>query len=227
MKRKKKAKKATVRTRVKKTSALTSKSYHGHIDQYLKEVQMIAGQIDRKQINKMINILVHVREKKGRLFFLGVGGSAANASHAVNDFRKIGHIEAYTPVDNVAELTARTNDDGWETIFARWLDRSSIGKKDAVMVFSVGGGNAEKNVSANIVHALDHAKKKGAKIMGIVSRDGGYTAKMADACVIIPVVNPDNVTAHAESWQAVIWHSIVLHPMFKRIEATWESIAKK
>lgn len=213
--------------KVKTVARAKKHSYHDHIHQYMDEVQLIAAQIDREAINDMINILTKVRDDKGRLFFLGVGGSAANASHAVNDFRKIGHIEAYTPVDNVAELTARTNDDGWETIFARWLDRSGINKKDAVMVFSVGGGNAEKNISANIVHALDHAKKKGAKIMGIVSRDGGYTAKMADACVIVPVVNPDNITAHAEAWQAVVWHAIVLHPKFKRIEATWEKIGKK
>lgn len=220
MKNKKTNKKRTPRKRSKR-------SYHDHINQYLKEVGVIARKIDREAINDIINILTDVRERKGRLFFLGVGGSAANASHAVNDFRKIGHIEAYTPVDNVAELTARTNDDGWESIFARWLERSGLNSKDAVMVFSVGGGNAEKNISANIVHALDHAKAKGAKIMGIVSRDGGYTAKMADACVIIPVVNPDNVTAHAEAWQAVVWHAIVLHPKFKRIEATWESLQKK
>jgi D-sedoheptulose 7-phosphate isomerase len=222
MKRKK-----TPQKKGKRSLRTHKQSYHDHIHQYMDEVQMIARQIDREAINDMINILVKLRDAKGRLFFLGVGGSAANASHAVNDFRKIGHMEAYTPVDNVAELTARTNDDGWETIFARWLERSGLNNKDAIMVFSVGGGNAEKNISANIVHALDHAKKKGAKIMGIVSRDGGYTAKMADACVIVPVVNPDNVTAHAESWQAVIWHSMVLHPLFKRIEATWESIEKK
>lgn len=220
MKNKKTNKKRAPRKRSKK-------SYHDHINQYLKEVGVIARKIDREAINDIINILTDVRDRKGRLFFLGVGGSAANASHAVNDFRKIGHIEAYTPVDNVAELTARTNDDGWESIFARWLERSGLNSKDAVMVFSVGGGNAEKNISANIVHALDYAKAKGAKIMGIVSRDGGYTAKMADACVIIPVVNPDNVTAHAEAWQAVVWHAIVLHPKFKRIEATWESLQKK
>ena len=205
----------------------TKGKYRDHIDQYMREVAVIADKIDRDAIEKMIGILVDVREKKGRLFVLGVGGSAANASHAVNDFRKIGHIEAYTPVDNVAELTARTNDDGWESIFARWLERSGLRKNDAVLVFSVGGGDAKKNVSPNIVHALDYAKKAGAKIMGIVSRDGGYTAKVADACVIVPVVNPANVTAHAESWQAVVWHAIVLHPKFKRIEATWESVAKK
>lgn len=211
----------------KKSSKKKSKtSYHDHVHQYLGEVQKIAEVIDREAINDMINILADVRDKKGRLFVLGVGGSAANASHMVNDFRKIGHIETYTPVDNVAELTARTNDDGWDSVFARWLERSRVRKNDAVMVLSVGGGNKEKNISANIVHALDVAKKAGAKIMGIVSRDGGHTAKVGDAVVIVPVVNPDNVTAHAEAWQAVIWHAIVLHPKFKRIDATWESRSK-
>ena len=217
---KKKTKKVAKKKGIKKVS------YHDHIHQYMDEVKQIAETIDREAINDIINILTEVRDKKGRLFVLGVGGSAANASHMVNDFRKIGHIEAYTPVDNVAELTARTNDDGWETVFARWLERSNIGADDAVMVLSVGGGNAEKNISANIVHALDVAKKSGASITGIVSRDGGYTAQMADAVVIVPVVNPDNVTAHAEAWQAVVWHAIVLHPKFKRIEATWESRSK-
>ncbi len=201
-------------------------SYHDHVHSYLDEVRQIAERVDREVINDMINILTEVRDRKGRLFVLGVGGSAANASHMVNDFRKIGHIEAYTPVDNVAELTARTNDDGWESVFARWLERSAIRRNDAVMVLSVGGGNAEKNISANIVHALDVAIKSGAKIMGIVSRDGGYTAQVGDAVVIVPVVNPDNITAHAEAWQGVIWHAIVLHPKFKRIEATWESRSK-
>ncbi len=226
---KKPSKKASKKTPkgIQKRGPKKTVSYHDHVHQYLQEVQMIADQVDREAINDMINILTHVRDTKGRLFFLGVGGSAANASHAVNDFRKIGHMEAYTPLDNVAELTARTNDDGWESVFSRWLERSDLDEKDAVMVFSVGGGDAVKNISANIVHALDHAKKVGAHILGIVSRDGGYTAKMADACVVIPVVNPDNVTAHAEAWQAVIWHAIVLHPMFKRIEATWEKQNKK
>jgi D-sedoheptulose 7-phosphate isomerase len=211
----------------KKSSKKGAKiSYHDHVDQYLGEVQKIAEVIDRDAINDMINILADVRDNEGRLFVLGVGGSAANASHMVNDFRKIGHIETYTPVDNVAELTARTNDDGWDSVFARWLERSRVRKNDAVMVLSVGGGNKEKNISANIVHALDVAKKAGAKIMGIVSRDGGHTAKVGDAVVIVPIVNPDNVTAHAEAWQAVIWHAIVLHPKFKRIEATWESRSK-
>jgi D-sedoheptulose 7-phosphate isomerase len=219
-------KKTKARSKSAKKIRSNKISYHGHVRRYLEEVKLIAEQIDTEAINDMINVLVKVRDDKKRLFVLGVGGSAANASHMVNDFRKIGHIEAYTPIDNVAELTARTNDDGWESVFARWLERSNIAKGDAVMVLSVGGGNAEKNISANIVHALDVAKKVGANIMGIVSRDGGYTAQVGDAVVIVPVVNPDNVTAHAEAWQAVIWHAIVLHPDFKRIEATWESRSK-
>lgn len=211
----------------KKSSVSKTESYHDHIRSYMNEVKMIAEQIDHESINDMINMLVDVRNKKGRLFILGVGGSAANASHAVNDFRKIGHIEAYTPTDNSAELTAWVNDVGWDSVFVKWLERNDLDAHDAVFVLSVGGGNPEKNVSTNIVHALNHAKEKGARIMGIVSRDGGYTAKMADVCVLIPVVNPDNVTAHAEAWQGVVWHSIVLHPKFKQIEGTWENVQKK
>ncbi len=205
---------------------MQKESYHDHFNAYLDEVKLIADRIDREAINDVANILKGVRDQKGRLFVLGVGGSAANASHAVNDFRKIAHIESYTPVDNVAELTARVNDDGWDSVFVRWLERNSLGPRDAVMVLSVGGGNREKNVSTNIIHALDHAKERHAKIVGIVSRDGGYTAKLADACVLVPVVNPDNVTAHAEAWQAVIWHAIALHPKFKMIDGKWEEVQK-
>src|SRR3989338_6494050 len=197
-----------------------------YIENYLSEVAEITRRIDREAVSCAVDILKGVREKKGRLFILGVGGSAANASHAVNDFRKIAHIQSYSPTDNVAELTARVNDDGWDSVFARWLLRNHVTPNDAVMVLSVGGGNAEKNVSANIVHALNHAKAEGAKIIGIVSRDGGHTAKMADACVLVPVVNQENITAHAESWQAVIWHAIVFHPKLKMIEGKWESIQK-
>ena len=197
-----------------------------HIATYLDEVAEIAKKIDQGSIHKTVKILLDLRDKKGRLFILGVDGSAANASHAVNDFRKIAHIQSYSPTDNVAELTARVNDDGWDSVFARWLLRNHVTPNDAVMVLSVGGGNAEKNVSANIVHALNHAKAEGAKIIGIVSRDGGHTAKMADACVLVPVVNQENITAHAESWQAVIWHAIVFHPKLKMIEGKWESIQK-
>ena len=195
-----------------------------YLEQYLAEVAKIAKTIDRSPIEKVIAILQGIQKKKGRLFMLGVGGSAANASHAVNDFRKIAHIESYAPTDNVAELTARVNDDGWDSVFARWLERNHIGAKDAVMVFSVGGGSMEKKVSMNIVHALDYAKKRKAKIVGIVSRDGGHTAKVADACILVPVVNPDNVTAHAESWQVVVWHAIVFHPKLKKAEGRWESL---
>ncbi len=200
--------------------------YKDHINSYLEEVKLIADRIDRDAINNMTTILADVREKKGRLFILGVGGSAANASHAVNDFRKIGHIESYTPTDNAAELTAWVNDKGWEWAFVHWLERNNMGPKDAVMILSVGGGDAEKNVSPNLVKAMDHAKEVGARIVGVVSRDGGYTAKMADACVLVPVVNADNVTAHAESWQGVVLHAIVLHPKFKQIEGTWEKVQK-
>ena len=155
-----------------------------------------------------------------------MGGSAANASHAVNDFRKIAHIQSYSPVDNVAELTARVNDDGWDSVFMRWLERNNVNAKDAVMVFSVGGGNAEKKVSVNIVHALNYAKEQGAKILGIVSRDGGHTAKVADVCMLVPVISHEHTTAHAESWQAILWHAIVFHPDLKATEGKWESIQK-
>ena len=195
-----------------------------YLEQYLAEVAKIAKTIDRSPIEKVVAILQSVQKKRGRLFLLGVGGSAANASHAVNDFRKITHIESYAPTDNVSELTARVNDDGWDSVFARWLEHSRIGSRDAVMVFSVGGGNAEQKISLNIVHALDYAKKRKAKIVGIVSRDGGHTAKVADACILVPVVNPNNVTAHAESWQVVVWHAIVFHPKLKKTEGKWESV---
>ena len=193
---------------------------------YFNEVKLIADRIDKNEINKLANGLHTLREEKGRLFILGVGGSAATASHAVNDFRKIGHIESYTPIDNVSELTAWVNDRGWEWAFVRWLEQTNLGVKDAVLVFSVGGGDAERNISPNIVHALNYAKEKGAKIFGIVGRDGGYTAKLADVCVLIPVVNPETVTAHSESWHAVVLHSIILHPKFKQIEGTWEAAQK-
>jgi D-sedoheptulose 7-phosphate isomerase len=194
------------------------------ISRHLQEVRDIADRIDRASIEMMIRHLVEIRNKGGRLFFLGVGGGAANASHAVNDFRKICGFEAYTPVDNVSELTARVNDEGWETVFAEWLKKSRLGENDGIFVFSVGGGNAEKNISANLVRAMDFAKEKGAKILGIVGRDGGYTAKCADACVIVPTVNPGSVTAHTEAFQAVVWHLIVSHPGLKAGEMKWESV---
>ncbi len=194
---------------------------------YFKEVGQIASTINLDQVEKMIGLIQATYEKRGRLFFLGVGGSAANCTHAVNDFRKIAGIESYTPVDNVAELTARTNDEGWETVFAAWLQVSRLTDRDTIFVLSVGGGNKEKNVSVNIVNALDYAKKQGAKIIGILGRDGGYTAKMADACVIIPTLSPDTITPHAEAWQAVIWHMMVSDPRIMKMSNKWESLDKK
>ena len=196
----------------------------GHAEAYLSEVRDIAEQIDRADIEKMIRHLVEIRKRGGRLFFLGIGGSAANASHAVNDFRKICGFEAYTPVDNISELTARVNDEGWETVFVEWLDKSRLGENDGVFVLSVGGGSLEKNISVNLVRAMDFAKAKGAKILGIVGRDGGYTAKCADACVIVPTISPGSVTAHAEAFQAVVWHLLVSHPDLKACEMKWESV---
>lgn len=194
--------------------------------EYLKEVAAIVEKLDASKIEEMVRVLSQVRKNNGRLFFLGVGGSAANASHAVNDFRKIAGIESYAPTDNVSELTARINDDGWETVFVNWLKGSHCSKNDALFVFSVGGGNAEKNISANIVHALKYGKEVGCKIVGIVGRDGGYTAQTADVCVIIPTVNPQTVTTHAEAFQAVLWHLIVSHPEIKACEMKWESTLK-
>ncbi|MDP2972804.1 MAG: SIS domain-containing protein [Deltaproteobacteria bacterium] len=175
-------------------------------------------------IQRMVDYLIDIRRENGRLFFLGVGGGAANASHAVNDFRKICGMEAYTPTDNVSELTARTNDSGWESVFVDWLRGSKLNSRDAIFVLSVGGGNSEKNVSVNLIRALDYAKGVGAKIFGIVGRDGGFTAKMADACVIIPTVNPETITPHTESFQSVLLHLIVSHPSLKVSEMKWESV---
>lgn len=195
-----------------------------YINQYLDEAKRIIEQLDTLMIKKMVELLIEVRENKGRLFFLGVGGGAGNASHAVNDFRKIAGIEAYTPTDNVSELTARINDDGWESVFVEWLKVSKLNAKDAVFVFSVGGGNLEKNISVNIVGALEYAKSVGAKICGIVGRDGGYTVKVADACLIIPTATPVTVTPHTESFQAMIWHLLVSHPELSIHKMKWESI---
>jgi D-sedoheptulose 7-phosphate isomerase len=193
-------------------------------DQFLEEVLEITRRLDRAAIERVAAILADVRAQGGRLFILGVGGSAANASHAVNDFRKIVGIEAYAPTDNVSELTARTNDEGWATVFATWLRTSRLSAKDALLVFSVGGGNVEKNVSPNLVAALDEAKAVGARIVGLVGRDGGYTAQTADACVIIPTVNVTHTTPHAEAFQAVVWHLLVSHPALKAHETKWESV---
>ena len=190
---------------------------------YLEEVQKIAGMVDPAKVDRMIQLLRGVREGGGRLFILGVGGSAGNAGHAVNDFRKICGMEAYAPTDNVSELTARVNDDGWESCFVNWLKGSRLRAGDAVLVFSVGGGNLEKNISGNIVYAVRHAKETGATVLGIVGRDGGYTAQQADACLVIPTMSPETVTPHAESWQAVVWHLIVSHPDMKAYEMKWEA----
>lgn len=190
---------------------------------YLDEAVEIIRRLDRAQIDAMVRIIASVRAAGGRLFFLGVGGSAGNCSHAVNDFRKIAGMEAYAPTDNVSELTARINDDGWDTVFANWLLGSRLGAQDAVFIFSVGGGNLEKNVSPNLVRALELAQKVGAKIVGVVGRDGGYTAKVADACVIVPEINPGTITPHTEAFHAVVWHLIVTHPELKANEMKWES----
>ena len=191
---------------------------------YFEEVETIAKSIDIEVIEKMVQIICDVKEKKGRLFFLGVGGSAANCTHAVNDFRKIGGIECYTPNDNVAEITARTNDEGWETVYAPWLECSRLSENDAVFVFSVGGGSKEKNISVNLVKALELATSVGSKILGIIGRDGGYTKKVADACLIIPTQSPDTITPHAEAWQAVVWHMLVTDPRIMAMSNKWESI---
>jgi D-sedoheptulose 7-phosphate isomerase len=195
-----------------------------YVNEYLAEARTITEQINQADIERMIGIILGIRQHNGRLFFLGVGGSAGNASHAVNDFRKIAGIESYSPCDNVSELTARTNDDGWESVFVEWLKGSHLNSQDGVFVLSVGGGNQQKNVSVNLVWALEYAKKTGAKIVGIVGRDGGYTGKMADACVIVPTLNTATVTAHTEAFQAVIWHLIVSDPRMRATEMKWESV---
>ena len=193
---------------------------------HLDEAGKIITMLDTAAIERMVDLLTDLRNQGGRLFFLGVGGSAGNASHAVNDFRKIVGIEAYTPTDNVSELTARTNDDGWASVFVEWLKVSRLQAKDMLFVFSVGGGNLEKNISPNLVTALQYAKQVGARVIGVVGRDGGYTAKVADACVIIPTVNPGTVTPHSEAFQAVIWHLLVSHPSLKVTQTKWESTAR-
>jgi D-sedoheptulose 7-phosphate isomerase len=193
---------------------------------HLDESKRIIDAIDVGVVERMAEMLAVLRAGGGRLFFLGVGGSAGNCSHAVNDFRKIVGIEAYAPTDNVSELTARTNDEGWETVFVEWLKVSRLKADDALFVFSVGGGNLEKNVSPNLVRAVEYAKKVGAKILGVVGRDGGYTGKVGDAVCIIPTVNPDAVTPHSEAFQAVIWHLLVSHPALKARQTKWEGVAR-
>jgi D-sedoheptulose 7-phosphate isomerase len=191
--------------------------------QHLEEAARIIESLDTDAIERVAGALADARARGGRLFFLGVGGSAGNCSHAVNDFRKLAGFEAYAPTDNVSELTARTNDEGWETVFAAWLAGSRLRREDAVFVFSVGGGSVEKNISANLVRALDFAKNVGATIVAVVGRDGGYTAQVADACVIIPTVNPETVTPHSEAFQAIVWHLLVSHPRLKSAPTKWES----
>jgi D-sedoheptulose 7-phosphate isomerase len=192
---------------------------------YIEEAIEILRQLDHATIDRVLALLVDVRIRGGRVFFLGVGGGAGHASHAVNDFRKIAGIECYTPTDNVSELTARINDDGWETSYVNWLRGSRLNNRDMVFVFSVGGGDVERNVSSNLVRALQGAKEVGATICGIVGRDGGFTAQVADACVLVPVVNPETITPHTESFQAIVWHLLVSHPKLKAHEMKWESVA--
>ena len=192
--------------------------------QHLEEAALVLAGLDTTAIEKMVTLLADLRARGGRLFFLGVGGGAANCSHAVNDFRKIAGFEAYTPADNVSELTARTNDEGWDTVFAAWLKGSRLRPTDMLFVFSVGGGSLERNVSPNLVLALQYAREIGAGIIGVVGRDGGYTAEVADACVIVPTVNPENVTPHTEAFQAVVWHLLVSHPSLKAVQTKWESM---
>ncbi len=193
-------------------------------ESYLSEARAILEGLDREAIERMAQRLAETRARGGRLFILGVGGGAAHASHAVNDFRKIAGLEAYAPTDNVSELTARTNDEGWATVFESWLKTSRLGPGDAVLVFSVGGGDLERNVSPNLVAALRYARTVGAAVLGVVGRNGGYTAQVAEACVVIPTVNAQHVTPHTEAFQAVVWHLLVSHPALKQAETKWESV---
>jgi D-sedoheptulose 7-phosphate isomerase len=197
-----------------------------YAQQHLNESIEIIQKIDVASIEKIADLLATVKKDAGRIFFLGVGGSAGNCSHAVNDFRKIVGIESYAPTDNVSELTARTNDEGWPTIFVEWLKISKLSSKDMIFIFSVGGGNLEKNISPNLVEALKLAKSVAAKVVGVVGRDGGYTAHVADACVIIPTVNSENITPHSEAFQGIVWHLLVSHPKLKANQTKWESAVK-
>jgi D-sedoheptulose 7-phosphate isomerase len=197
-----------------------------YVKQHLDEAVEIIKKIDLEAIEKMADLLAQVKKDGGRVFFLGVGGSAGNCSHAVNDFRKIVGIESYAPTDNVSELTARTNDEGWASIFIEWLKISKLISKDMLFIFSVGGGNLEKNISPNLVEALKYGRSVGSKVIGVVGRDGGYTAQVADACVIVPTVNANNITPHSEAFQAVVWHLLVSHPKLKANQTKWESTDK-
>lgn len=196
----------------------------GFAEDYLLEAKEIIDRLNKEIVEKVVTVIAEARDRGGRLFILGVGGGAGNASHAVNDFRKIVGIEAYAPTDNVSELTARTNDEGWESVFVEWLKTSRLKTCDVVFVFSVGGGDLEKNVSPNLVSALRYAKEVGARICGVVGRTGGYTAQVADACVLIPTVDPLRVTPHTEAFQGVIWHLLVSHPTLKKSQTKWESV---
>jgi D-sedoheptulose 7-phosphate isomerase len=195
-----------------------------YVAQYVQEASDILRQLDQSAVERTADLLLELRERSGRLFLLGVGGGAGHASHAVCDFRKIAQIEAYAPSDNVSELTARVNDEGWDTCYSNWLRGSRLNEADMVFVFSVGGGDAKKNISTNLVRALEHARAVHATICGVVGRDGGYTAQVADACVVVPVVNPSTITPHTESFQAMIWHLLVSHPKLRVAEMKWESV---
>ena len=197
-----------------------------YVERYLEEVSKISKTIDKNKINKVINRLVKLRKENGRIFFIGVGGSASNCSHAVNDFRKIAQIESYTPVDNVAELTARTNDEGWDTVFSAWLERSRVNKKDLLFVLSVGGGNIKKNVSVNLIHAINYAIKKKCDVAGIIGRDGGYVNKKSNLCILVPSQSNDTITPLAESWQSIVWHLIVSDPRIIKYSNKWEFLDK-
>jgi D-sedoheptulose 7-phosphate isomerase len=197
-----------------------------YAERYLQEASEIIRSLDTKAIERVASLLAQIKADGGRLFFLGVGGSAANCSHAVNDFRKIAGIECYAPTDNVAELTARTNDEGWESVFAGWLKVSRLSARDALFIMSVGGGDVERNISPNLVCAIQLAKKVGAKVTGVVGRDGGFTARAADACVIVPTVNAETITLHSEAFQALIWHLLVSHPLLKENQTKWEAVMK-
>ena len=197
-----------------------------YVERYLQEASEIIRRLDTTAIERVASLLAQIKADGGRLFFLGVGGSAANCSHAVNDFRKIAGIECYAPTDNVAELTARTNDEGWESVFVEWLKISRLSGRDALFIMSVGGGNIERNISPNLVSAIQLAKKVGAKVTGVVGRDGGFTAPAADACVIVPTVNAETITPHSETFQALIWHLLVSHPLLKENQTKWEAVMK-
>lgn len=195
------------------------------IKNYLKETELIVKKIDQNKLLRIINSILKLRKSKGRIFFLGVGGSAGNASHAVNDFRKIGKFECYAPTDNVSELTAITNDEGWDKVFCNWLITSKLSKKDILIIFSVGGGNDKKKISVNLIEAIKLAKKRKTKILGVVGKKNGYTAKMADECLVIPIVNSKHITPHSEAFQSVVWHLIISHPKMKIEQTKWESIS--